>query len=54
MFASQQPPVSWWRVILWWEVRRIPYNILVGFYGVFCLVIFFWAITTSGHKGVTH
>jgi hypothetical protein len=48
MFAPQ-PPGSWWRVILWWEARRIPYNVLVGLYGVVCLAIFFWAITTSGH-----
>lgn len=41
--------VSWWRVVLWWEVRRIPYKILVGLYGTFCLVIFFLSITTSGH-----
>ncbi|MBI3028029.1 MAG: hypothetical protein HYY64_00745 [Candidatus Rokubacteria bacterium] len=33
----------------WWEVRRIPFNLIVGVYGVVCLVAFFWAITTSGH-----
>ena len=49
MFAPQPPSVSRWRVILWWEARRIPYNILVGLYGAFCLVIFFWSITASGH-----
>ncbi len=49
MFAPQPPSVSWWWVVLWWEVRRIPYNILVGLYGTFCLLIFFWSITTSGH-----
>jgi hypothetical protein len=48
MFAPEQPPTPWWRVVAWWEVRRIPYNILVGLYGVFCLFAFFWAITTSG------
>ena len=49
MFSPQPPPVSLWRVILWWELRRIPYNILVGLYGVFCLIVFLWAITTSGY-----
>jgi hypothetical protein len=49
MFAPQAPAVAWWRVILWWEARRIPYNLLVGLYGALCLVIFFWSITTSGH-----
>jgi hypothetical protein len=36
-------------VIAWWEVRRIPFNVIVGVYGAVCLVVFFWAITTSGH-----
>lgn len=49
MFAPQAPPVSWWRVVLWWEIRRIPYNVLVGLYGISCLLIFCWAIETSGH-----
>ena len=49
MFAPQPQAASRWRVILWWEVRRIPYNVLVGLYGAFCLVIFFWSVTTSGH-----
>jgi hypothetical protein len=41
--------VSAWRALLWWEARRVPFNIVVGLYGVLCLVLFFWAITTSGH-----
>jgi hypothetical protein len=38
-----------WRVIVWWEVRRIPFNVIVGAYGFLCLAVFFWAVTTSGH-----
>ena len=49
MFEPEQPPLSWWRVIMWWENRRISFNILVAIYGVPCLVIFFWSITTSGY-----
>ena len=37
------------RVIVWWELRRIPFNLLIGAYGILCLLLFFWAITTSGH-----
>jgi hypothetical protein len=48
LFAPQRIPVPWWRVILWWELRRIPFNLLIGFYGIVCLVLFYWAITTSG------
>jgi hypothetical protein len=24
---------KWYEVILWWEIRRIPYNIVMGFIG---------------------
>jgi hypothetical protein len=47
-FSPAEPPLSAWRTILWWERRRIPFNIIVGLYGVACLALFFWAITTSG------
>jgi hypothetical protein len=36
-------------VVVWWEVRRIPFNIIIGAYGTLCLALFFWAIATSGH-----
>jgi hypothetical protein len=48
-FASPQSRRSLWGVVAWWQVRRIPFNLIVGLYGVVCLVAFFWAITTSGH-----
>ena len=49
LFASPQGRGSSWRVVAWWELRRIPFNIIVGVYGALCFVIFLWAITTSGH-----
>lgn len=48
LFAPQQTPVSWWRVILWWELRRVPFNLLIGAYSAPCLILFCWAVTTSG------
>jgi hypothetical protein len=36
-------------VVAWWELRRIPFNVVVGTYGFVCLVVFLWAIGTSGH-----
>jgi hypothetical protein len=41
-----RPPI--WAVVLWWEARRIPFNVILGLYGCLCLIVFFWAITTSG------
>lgn len=49
LFANPQGPGSSWKVVAWWELRRIPFNIIVGVYGTLCFVIFLWAITTSGH-----
>lgn len=49
LFSAPEPGTSFRRTILWWELRRIPFNIVVGIYGSFCLVIFFIAIESSGH-----
>ncbi len=48
-FNPCDKPITPIRTILWWEKRRIPFNIIIGLYGIFSLVVFFWAITTSGH-----
>lgn len=51
LFASPDDPESSGCIVAWWEVRRIPFNLIVGGYGFVCLVVFFAAITTSGHLG---
>ena len=38
---------DWQSVVLWWEVRRIPYNIAVGLVGTFSLVSMFFLIAAS-------
>jgi hypothetical protein len=48
LFAEPEAAPTAWRVIAWWELRRIPFNIIVGAYACACFAIFFWAITTSG------
>ncbi len=43
------PKRSDWRsVVLWWELRRIPYNILVGTVGIVSMILTFWLIVASG------
>lgn len=39
-------------VVGWWEIRRIPYNILIGLFGLVCLLIFYLFIQSSGHLQV--
>jgi hypothetical protein len=48
MFDAPEAERPLWKVVLWWELRRIPFNLIVGVYGIACLAIFFWAILTSG------
>jgi hypothetical protein len=51
LFASPTQPVRLWKVIVWWELRRIPFNLIIGAYGLLSLAVFFWAITSSGRLG---
>jgi hypothetical protein len=38
-------------VIAWWELRRIPFNVFVGIYGLVSLVIYFTAVNRDLHPG---
>ena len=49
LFADPPEPVTALRVIGWWELRRIPYNVIVGGFGAVCLVVFFVSIQAGGH-----
>jgi hypothetical protein len=48
LFSRHDPSPTPWKVIVWWEIRRIPFNIIIGLYGFVCLIIFLMAIGTSG------
>jgi hypothetical protein len=48
LFAPPREPVTALRLIGWWELRRIPFNIIIGVFGIICLAIFFVSIDTSG------
>jgi len=47
MFSVPDEPRSVLGVIGWWELRRIPYNIIVGSVGVCSLLLFFLFISQS-------
>jgi hypothetical protein len=44
LFAPLKEPTSWWKIILWWEIRRIPYNIIVGVAGFVGMAFYLFAI----------
>lgn len=47
LFAAPQEPRPWWKVVVWWEIRRIPVNIIVGCVGFISLMFFFLFISLS-------
>ena len=40
-FSIHEEPPSWFKVIIWWEIRRIPYNLIIGVVGFISLLLFF-------------
>ena len=40
-----QEPRRWYDVILWWELRRIPYNLIVGIVGMAGIVLYIYIDT---------
>ncbi len=48
MFSVPAGDRSDLRVILWWEQRRLPYNLIVGFVGLCSLAFFALASWQSG------
>ena len=40
-FARPSEPPSWLEIIAWWEIRRIPYNLIIGSVGMVSLLLFF-------------
>ena len=35
---------KWWEIILWWEIRRIPFNLIMYFIGLLSFYICFVTI----------
>jgi hypothetical protein len=48
LFSSPSEPVDFGAVFLWWESRRPVFNLIIGTYGICCLIVFFIAIWKSG------
>jgi hypothetical protein len=41
LFRRQKKLETVRQIIFWWELRRIPFNLIVGFVGIFTLVFLF-------------
>jgi hypothetical protein len=52
LFARGEHEVSTFEIILWWEKRRVPYNLIVGVAGLFtCAVTVAVAVIASDKFG---
>jgi hypothetical protein len=40
LFSVPDGERKWWSIVVWWEVRRIPYNLAVGMFGLANLAAF--------------
>jgi len=47
MFSVREGERSTTDMILWWELRRIPYNLIVGITGLVSLPLFYFFISRS-------
>jgi hypothetical protein len=42
LFAPLPPGARWYQVILWWELRRIAYNLLILIAGLISIAVFIY------------
>lgn len=40
LFSVPDSPRRWYHIIIWWELRRVPYNAVVGVVGTLSLITF--------------
>jgi hypothetical protein len=45
LFSAPPETATSWRIFVWWELRRIPYNLIVGGIGAVSLILFFFFVT---------
>jgi hypothetical protein len=43
IFKAENPTDNFWESFVWWEIRRIPYNLIVGLTGLACTITFLYA-----------
>lgn len=41
LFSGSPERGPWWKIVAWWELRRVPYNLIVGIVGTPCLLLFY-------------
>ena len=51
LFTPPQEPITFFRVVGWWELRRIPYNLIIAVAGAISLTISFISIVSTGTLG---
>lgn len=48
LISRPKPQMRPIEIIAWWEIRRVPYNLIIGITAVFSLALFLLLITAVG------
>jgi hypothetical protein len=48
LLSARPDHPNWLSVVIWWELRRVPYNIVLGLVGAVSLLATFFLIAASG------
>jgi hypothetical protein len=52
LVIQDEEPRSFWEILIWWEVRRVPYNLIVGISGLAVLGLLTFAHPMLFHQDV--
>jgi hypothetical protein len=53
-FETPKEPLTGFRIILWWEKRRIPFNLMVALVGISSMALSDWFHDAVGHLHHDH
>jgi hypothetical protein len=46
-FSRPSDQNSWFGIISWWEIRRVPYNLILALFGILSLLLFYAFISLA-------
>lgn len=50
LFSRKEKASDFWDIIIWWELRRIPFNLLVGLAGIVTLAVILAVAAIASEK----
>jgi hypothetical protein len=50
LFNPAKDPSAFGSIVAWWELRRIPFNLLVGAVGIVSFIVYAWLSISYGNQ----